>query len=296
MKVVTTPEYDAFGPWILPVSSHDQVPPVFRTHPIDFTRAHDVLKVPREIARRDASPRSHLYDSLLVLDHDGIEVLTREGHRFSVRRISRRDVAAVDSGTALLAGWFSVRGTDGSSIDVSFNGSSLPVITDLADRLLGWVADDLDGLPVQEHLDQDALGYHDVGLVNGYDSLPPEPRRRVTAAFAERMPVAHRPRLHRLMRGDAHLSGAVMGTDHQHAVVLARSEWVRHTRKPDLSLRRLVIPTDRITDLSAEPHPYLDGVTDLTVHCDRARIPLSVPTDHADAVASTFAPLHAAVG
>jgi hypothetical protein len=293
VTAASTAEYDAFGPWILPVSSYDQVPPVFRSHPIDFTRAHDVLKVPREVARRDATPRSHLYDALLVLDGEGLEVLTRVGHRYTVERIARDSIAAVDSGAELLAGWLSVLATDGRRIDVAFNGGSLPVITDLADRLLGWSATDLEPA-ARDVLDLTALGFHDVGLVNGYNSVPdPQHRRRVVAAYAERTPVSRRSSLHRLLDGRSRLSGAVFGSDERYAVVTTRSEWVRSTRKPDLSLRRIVIPKHQVTSVAVTEHAFLDDVAELTIRCHATRLVLAVPGDEAESVADAIHPARA---
>lgn len=288
MGATSTPEYDAFGPWVLPVSSPEQVPPVFRAHPIDFTRAHDVLKVPRDVARRDVTPRSHLYDFLLVLDRDGIEVLTRQGHRFAVQRIARDDIAAVDIAVELLAARFSVLGTDGTGIDVAFNGASLPLITGLADRLLGW-DDDPSSSGRGEALDQEAIGLRDVGLVNGHNALPhPDGARRVTAAYPERTPASRRSRVRRLVQGEARLSGAVASVDERHSVVVARADWVRHSRKPDLSLRRIVVASRAVTAVSSTPHAFLDGVEDVSVECGAARLRLTVPLDQERGVAAPF--------
>jgi hypothetical protein len=289
MRAASTPEYDAFGPWIMSVSSQEQVPPVFRAHPIDFASAHDVLKVPRDIARRDATPRSHLYDFLLILDSGGVEVLARQGHRFSVQRIARDSIAAVDSGTELLAGWLSILGTDGTRIDVGFNGASLPTITAFADRLVGWNDPEFDDAPVLDALDRDTLGYHDVGLVNAYNSLPHHGgTRRVTAAYPETTPISHRSRLSRSVRGEEHVSGAVVASDDDHAIVLTRAEWVRRSRKPDLSLRRIVIPNRAVTSTSVAPHPFLDDVVDLTVHCGTALLELTVPRGETHSVEAPF--------
>lgn len=288
--IPSTPEYDAFGPWVLPVSTPDQVPPVFRAHPIDFTRAHDVLKVPRDVLRRDVTPRSHLYDFLLVLDADGLEVLTRVGHRFAVQRIERDRIAAVDSGTELLDGWLTVLGVDGTRIDVRFNGASLPMMTDLADRLIGW--SDRAAPAAVAPLDQEALGWHDVGLVNAHNTLPAqEDPRRVRAAYPETTPeVQHRSWLQRLLHGPAHLSGAVVSSDARHTVVIARREWVRRSRKPDLSLRRVVLPGRQASVRSSAAHPFLDDVVELRLRLGSADLGLTVPADEEPAVASVFRP------
>jgi hypothetical protein len=288
----STAEYDAFGPWVLPVSSPAQVPPVFRAHPIDFTRAHDVLKVPRVVARRDVTPKSHLYDQLLVLEQHGIEVLTRTGHRFVVQRIAADAVVAVDSGAALLDGWFRVLGLDGTCIEVPFNGSSLSTITQFADRLLerrnGDPAAAASG--TSPELDQRTLGVPDLGLVNAYNSLTlRRPGLEVTAAYPGRVPVSQQSRVRRLLRGTPHLSGAVVAGDGYDALVSTRSEWVQYSRNPDLSTRRIVLRRAHVTAVEQSPHPFLDGTVDLTVHGGGARVHLTVPAEAATAVAAPMA-------
>lgn len=282
---VSSAEYDAFGPWVLPVSSPAQVPPVFHTHPIDFTRAHDVLKVPRNVARRDVTPRSHLYDQLLVLEEHGLEVLTRAGHRFVVQRIAADAVVAVDSGAALLDGWLRVLGTDGTRIEVRFNGSSLSLVTQFADRLIGW----RDGEPsgTSPELDQSTLGVRDLGLVNAYNTLTLQRSGlQVTAAYPGRIPVSQQSRVRRLLRGTPHLSGAVVSSDGADVLVSARRDWVQYSKNPDLSARRIVIRREHVTSVSSAPHPFLEDTTDLSVLGGGARVRLTVPAEDASAVAA----------
>jgi len=69
-----TAEFDAFGPWILQVSTYDDVPPLFRTV-ANLDGANLALKIPRRIDRRDANP--DLYDQLLIVRDQGMDVLTR---------------------------------------------------------------------------------------------------------------------------------------------------------------------------------------------------------------------------
>ena len=72
-----TTEYARFGPWVDEVTTPDDVPRLYRDHPIDLTSTRLVLKVPRNIARRDAHPGMDLYDHLLVLDDARLTVLSR---------------------------------------------------------------------------------------------------------------------------------------------------------------------------------------------------------------------------
>ena len=285
MIIDSSPEYDAFGPWVLPVSKRSDVPAVFGMHPIDFSSARAVLKVPRDVARRDVTPKSHLYDQLLVLTPTDLEVLTRRGHRFSVQRIARAAIVAVSSGAALLDGWLTVLGADGSVLEVRFNGSSLPTMTAFADRLAEW-GDESEFAGTSQELERDALGQHDVGLVNAYNTVAAHRAAfEVITAYPGRTLATRRPRVHRLWRGLPRLSGAVVCSGSGDIVVLSRRSWVQHSSQPDVSLNRLVIRSSRITGVSSRPDPLLEGCTEVTVHGGSAHLELVVPTDQASAFA-----------
>lgn len=278
-------EYDAFGPWVLPVTTPSEIPPVFRTHGVDLSSARAVLKVPRDVARRDVTPRSHLYDQLLVLTPTDLEVLTRRGHRFSVQRVARAEIVAVSSGAALLDGWLTVLGADGSAIEVRFNGSSLPTMTAFAERLAGWT-DESEFSGTSQQLERDALGQHDVGLVNAYNAVAAHRAAfEVITAYPGRRPARRRPRVHGLWRGQPRLSGAVVCSGSGDVVVVSRRSWVQHSSQPDVSLNRLVLRGDRITGVSTRPDPSLEGCTEVTLHSGSARLRLVVPTDEAPAFA-----------
>jgi len=75
-RAVSTAEFDAFGPWIDEVRTASAVPRLYRDYPLDLDAARLVLKVPRNIARRDALPTMDLYDHLLVVGPHDLTVLS----------------------------------------------------------------------------------------------------------------------------------------------------------------------------------------------------------------------------
>src|SRR5262245_14614743 len=77
-------EHDRFGPWVLEVSDDDPPPSIFAPC-LDRAEAPLLaVKVPRDIDRRDAHPGMDLYDYLVCLYADDIEIMRRDGR--SVRR------------------------------------------------------------------------------------------------------------------------------------------------------------------------------------------------------------------
>lgn len=133
-------EYDAFGPWIDEVRDPSQVPRVFRGHPLDLGAASLVLKVPRNIVRRDATPSMHLYDALLALDADGLLVLSRTGDDVVARRVPLASIVALQNDSLLLDARFTVHTTDGDPLTVPYNGSARGAIDGLITRMRGLLS------------------------------------------------------------------------------------------------------------------------------------------------------------
>ena len=276
-----TEEYDAFGPWLLKVATAEEIPRVFRSHPVDLAAAHLVLKVPRLIERRDATPAMHLYDRLLILDGDGLEVLTRAGDGFTSRRIPARAVLAVDSGTELLGGRLVVHATDGRTISVGFSGSSLPLVTDLADGLIGLATGGPRTPGASDAVDRHALGRGDVGLVTAYRALTLRwAGLRVLEAYPGEVLVAKEPRGKRLLHRRPRLSGAIICSDGPHLIVQSHRDWLRASPRPDLSERRLVILRSRVTGVESAPHPDVHGATSVLLRSGSAAVELVVPDGH----------------
>lgn len=147
----STAEYDAFGPWIDEVRSPQDVPRLFRAHPLDLGTAHLVLKVPRNISRRDATPDMDLYDHLVVLADDELTVLTRLGaltdageplasvydEARGYRTWSSRptDVVAMRDVTSMLNARLDILTQDGRALTLRYNGSAAEGVQRLVDEI-----------------------------------------------------------------------------------------------------------------------------------------------------------------
>ena len=140
-------EYDLFGPWIDVVEREHQIPRLYRTYGVDLGSAEIVLKVPRNIARRDANPQMDLYDHLLILNQDTLTVLSRHTGKavapalgFHVHEVPIADVVAVGTSVNLLDGELAIARRSGEVFRLNFNGSSHQRIDDLSNRLMMSVA------------------------------------------------------------------------------------------------------------------------------------------------------------
>lgn len=71
----------------MPVTSREEIPPLYRGHGFDLARARLVLKLPRNVARRDATPSMDLYDHLVIVDDAALTteqaLIAQLGHRLA---------------------------------------------------------------------------------------------------------------------------------------------------------------------------------------------------------------------
>ncbi|NAZ76071.1 hypothetical protein GTQ99_11705 [Kineococcus sp. T13] len=138
-------EHDVFGPWIDEVRTPQDVPRLYRDHPLDLETARLVLKVPRNITRREAAAEVDLYDHLVVVQADLLTVLSRHqdargapaggpgGYR--TRRVALGDVVAVHDEVDLLDGRLHVHARDGEVVSLDYNGSARDRVLRLVDEL-----------------------------------------------------------------------------------------------------------------------------------------------------------------
>ena len=113
-------EYDRFGPWAIEISAEDPPPPLFAP---SLTRIDPPLlsiKMPRQIERRDARPGMDLYDSLICLYEDDLEVHQRVGQEVRSDTCRYADVQHLRVSRDLLAGNVHL-GLPGRPFDLSYN-------------------------------------------------------------------------------------------------------------------------------------------------------------------------------
>lgn len=124
-------EYDAFGPWLLPVKSAAEMPRRFQSAYAGLEDADYLIKIPRSIDRRDACPGSDLYGAVFALDDDGFTFLTanEDSDGFVSRHVIWDDVAAVRTVNNLLHADFVLLLKEGDALTVSYNSSSADLMT-----------------------------------------------------------------------------------------------------------------------------------------------------------------------
>lgn len=299
-------EYDRFGPWIDEVRTPDEVPRLFREHPVDLEGARLVLKVPRNIARRDATPDMDLYDHLLVLDDVGLTVLSRraasasrrtttpDAGGYDVRAVRYAEVVAVRDMVNLLDGRLSVHTHDGTELSVRYNGSGQASIarlvtalrqaattnppSDVGRALLAAAGEAATTPPRLE------LGRDDVALPNYFREITRQDRDLVPWTCHGRVPVSPRQggtlgavqrAMHSLSPMTLH--GAVLAGDQGAAEVVGRRDWLLRGRAPVHSVSRLMLPLSALDRLDLAPHGGYAGVTVIRFGAGASSIEIAVP-------------------
>jgi hypothetical protein len=299
-------EYDRFGPWIDEVRTPGDVPRLFRDHPVDLEGTRLVLKVPRNIARRDATPDMDLYDHLLALDDEGLTVLSRRGATtsgrartpdaggYDVRAVPYAEVVAVRDMVNLLDGRLSVHTHAGTVVSVRYNGSGRANISRLVTAMREGAttrAPSAVGRALLAAAGEHAAtpprlepGRDDVALPNYLREILRQGLDMTPWTCHGRMPVSPRQggalgavqrALHSLSPMTLH--GAIVAGDEVAAEVVGRHHWLVRGRAPVHSLSRLVLPLSALDRLEIAPHGVYASATVIRFGAGSATIEMVVP-------------------
>lgn len=284
----TSREFDSFGPWIDEVRAADDVPRLFRTHPVDLAGAELVLKVPRNIARRDATPQMDLYDHLIVVDRRLLTVLTRSEGGYTVIEVPVDRIAAVHDTVNLLAGVLRVIPHQGAPVELHYNGSASEMIRRLVDVLVRGAASGGPNRAGQALIEAGRtaagpmpvldLGRDDQGLLGDL-------RDAVRARPSLRPWVGHGRQRVRTAGGWAltptTVQAAVLAEDDGVLEVFTRHEWVVTGRAPVHSSGRWSVPLAALSGIGLAPDPRYAGVVHAVLRIGDAQVVLILPQDSA---------------
>ncbi|WP_430784046.1 hypothetical protein [Actinoplanes sp. G11-F43] len=276
---MSTAEFDAFGPWIDEVRTVDGLPRLYRDAGIDPAEYRLVLKVPRDIERRNANPGMHLYDYLIALDEKTLTVLSRQDDRYDEVRLPLDRIAAIEDSVRLLNGRLIIHTVDGTAVVVSYNGSANAPVRDLIRMIRRWYLPDApppDDAVIPEF--EPRLAREDTGLLTDLRHLlAREPGMR-PLHLAERRPVIAASTWERLYRRiwPLVLHASIVVTDGAEIQIIHRRDWFT-APGDDLSLARTVLPRSRISRLTVQDHDRYLGIHVITVEAGAACLRFPAP-------------------
>ena len=271
--VTRSAEFDAFGPWVDRVRDATEVPGLYRDYPVDFSTSRLVLKVPRNISRRDAQPTMDLYDHLIVVAPESLTVLSRADAGYTRAAFGYGDIVALTDTVDLVDGRLDILAGTGDTLTVPYNGSSEDVITHLIDVLSELSLAELRPtpavtlpMPIAPPADLDLLdlGTEDVGLVTSYfDLMRHELGASLLAAHGRSVLKPRGGRISRVVHAfyPMTLHAAVLCRTERELHVIGRSAWLQRGSTPDLSRSRMTIPLAAIDEIGLHPHPDYLGAS-----------------------------------
>jgi hypothetical protein len=283
----STAEYDAFGPWIYEVHSQEEIPRLFRGHPIDLDASLLTIKVPREIERREASPSMDLYDIVLSLGPDAVTVLTRRGREVDTRTVAYGDIEGITELVDLLRGRLTLHAEDGPVV-VPFNASSTEIISHVVQLVRGRYtsaapvessADNQPRIPREVEDDLQNL-FRRLSRAGGLGRTVAVQRRHqvraVGASTAGRAVARMWPTT---------LQSVVVTVSDREVAVLHRAHPFATGHRPIQSLAHTLLPLERVTGVDVRPSQAHEGVSAVLIRVGHVAHEFALDSATADQVA-----------
>ena len=255
-------EYNRFGPWIFEISDDDPVPPIFQ--PFADISVPFILsfKVPRPIERRQASPGMDLYDYLITLREESLEILHRQGNEVKKRTAAYTDILSIRCSQDLLHGTVSLF-TGEKTYSFPFNTVSEEII----DRMICFLLERFPRLEspreVEEEIgaDEKKLGSHFNRLLN--KERRNDPQQRCFGAQGQVLVTSKDDSLvKRLWYGiiDKRTFESLHFCDGQVLKILGRTPLYRYRGRVDYRVNKIYIPLVFLTGMEWNPDPRQQDV------------------------------------
>ena len=255
-------EYDRFGPWIFEISDDDPVPPIFQSF-VD-TSIPSVLsfKIPRPIERRKAKPGMDLYDFLITIREDSIEILQRKGDAVKKMAVAYTDIHSLQCSQDLLLGNFSLI-TGETIYSFPFN----TVSEEFIDRIINIVLERFPKLPTPKEVENEVKADEWKLGPNFYRLLTKEKRKepqyRCFGVQGQVSVASQNDSLFkRLWYGliDKRCYESLHFSDGHLLKIIGRGTLYRYRGKPDYRVDKIFIPIASVAELEWNPDPLLNDV------------------------------------
>jgi hypothetical protein len=129
-KRILDSEYHAFGPWIIEVTEEYPLPPLFIPYLKDSQNSLMLIKVPRNIDRRDAKPGMDLYDYVICMYETYGYILKRNNKEVEEIKFYYDQVKGLENYKDLLLGILTIY-INNNKIIIPYNAVSEEIITKL---------------------------------------------------------------------------------------------------------------------------------------------------------------------
>ncbi|MBQ7677408.1 MAG: hypothetical protein IJT32_04165 [Lachnospiraceae bacterium] len=177
-------EYDAFGPWIYKVDENHEIPKYFIPYVDESDGALFRLKVPKKIERRDATPDMDLYEYLINVYDNRIELMQiEEAGGIRMQKVPYDKICAVTVFRELLQGILTVYLGD-DTFTFSYNAVSQDLIMEMVSVIRKGYQEDRGNTDLlAAAYDPLQLNLDDLFFINEWVRLEPAERPIIHSAY-----------------------------------------------------------------------------------------------------------------
>lgn len=127
-------EYDAFGPWIYEIDEEHPLPELFEPYVVR-EGAITLMKIPRQIERRNASPDMQLYDYVIGAYKNRVSIFKRIENSMQVMVLHAfyKDVSAISIYNHLLSSRTTIKLSNGETLEIPFNTIAMETMQKFVD-------------------------------------------------------------------------------------------------------------------------------------------------------------------
>lgn len=143
-------EYDAFGPWVSPIRSIEEMPKRFRPWFEENREAAFLFKIPINAERRNLRPGMDLYCIVVAVHADRVVLLEWNGEEVESHIVTMDSIQAIRSHQNLLLAQLSLLIADGGVVCVEYNSVSSELMDEVILFLQRHIAALMPAVPLDE--------------------------------------------------------------------------------------------------------------------------------------------------
>lgn len=269
-------EYDRFGPWVAEIEVEDDVPPQFSDFTETILKSDFSFKVPVFEERRNLKPGMVLYETVVSLTGDLLIALRYNVDSIDRQEINIKGLQYFQCSTAMLLGELRL-GTAKQILSIQFN----PVEQKPIEKLVNRIREQYCGPDLKINLNN--IIEQDQAHSFLYEVLLAKETKRENLKT-----VAYQPNI-KLKRGivsmmrrwqvvsdDYGLQDSLFLTNGRELIVLSRVQDMKATHMSNYGYRYTYIPLSNIRTLLLEPEENAEGIYNLSVVMENARVVFKV--------------------
>ncbi|MDA3845650.1 MAG: hypothetical protein PF505_03770 [Vallitaleaceae bacterium] len=271
-------EYAAFGPWIFEIRDAIDIPTVFEGK-IDLTNDTIIaIKIPKEIERRNAKEGMHLYNYVLILKANDLEIHKRIGDDVRSTILSYNDIMAVQNMVDLLNGELTLYHKKGIST-LNYNTTSKEIIDKIVYIMRSKMNHSIEGNPctyLNENILEMSFLYKTLlkraQLKEDLHILGMQPATKTKIINPTLWEKFSSVFFKYILRSSLFLTN---GND---LIILHRQNTVSVSTSPDYSHASTIIPLSSIHSMSIEPNRRYTNINNLLIRIEPEPIVFKIGT------------------